>query len=811
MASKNLMQMSTDIVKLDRFDGGSFKRWKKKMQFLLATLNVAYVLTKPYPEESENEILAESLEQLSCGKGSLECSRGTILHGRRNKEIHDLNFLSFKEMAFIIDKLPSTWKDVKKNLKHRKDDLFLKDHGKHLFIEEQYHLENKANDDTSKVQVVEGNGESSKGGGKKRRHDDKDKRKSKKNKKDVICYNCKKPGHFKWECRALKKKQDGGNDNKNNDNNFVAMISEEFLLKEEKSWFKTIPKAHEISKETVSTEIPITTEGNNDVSILDHQQVEPRRSTRQRRQISFDDMLIFGTDLEQVQMTKKLLSENFDMKDLGEADVIIGIKILQKENRLMLTQSHYIEKILKRFDSFDFLPVSTSFEVGSKLTYNTSRILAQNKYDKVRGSLMYAMTCTRPDIAYAVGRLSRHTSSSCKEHWDAINRVFKYLKKTMDYCLEYSGDPSVLEGYTDASWITNQEDYASTSGWIFTLGGGAVSWGSKKQSCLIDSTMASEFMALASCCKEAEWLRDLLINIPLWPKPMPPIFMHCDSQSTLSRAYNQVYNGKFRHIGLRHKQVNRLINDGVIIVSFLRSSKNLAGPFTKGLPTKLIESFVNKIIGALPVVGLIARIVTDTGGVGGDFIDFAEFRRRVGKNSSVNDSRAFIDFQDRRGKAGDPLYVLMCCWLAALGAGLLKSEEILEGVNRLRISNDIEFEEETFIAMMNEAREKRAKLNLPTPTIPMEARVEKALDAIYVCCFGRDPIEEEDERTLNIMLKVVFPSVKESDIANIIKEKAKRVAEGGEEDRYPEPILLSKEAVQLQMKDLQFLQQNNDS
>ncbi|GKA33491.1 zinc finger, CCHC-type containing protein [Tanacetum coccineum] len=233
-----------------------------------------------------------------------------------------------------------------------------------------------------------------------------------------------------------------------------------------------------------------------------------------------DDMLIFGTDLEQVQMTKKLLSENFDMKDLGEADVILGIKILRKENRLMLTQSHYIEKILKRFDSFNCLPVSTPFEVGSKLTYNTARILAQNKYAKVIGSLMYAMTCTRPDIAYVVGRLSRHTSSPGKEHWDAVNRVFKYLKKTMDYGLEYSGDPSVLEGYTDASWITDQEDYASTSGWIFTLGGGAVSWGSKKHSCLTDSTMAAEFVALASCCKEAEWLRDLLINIPLWPKPM---------------------------------------------------------------------------------------------------------------------------------------------------------------------------------------------------------------------------------------------------------------------------------------------------
>ncbi|GKC76569.1 zinc finger, CCHC-type containing protein, partial [Tanacetum coccineum] len=123
------------------------------------------------------------------------------------------------QVASIIDKLPSTWKDVKKSLKRRKDDLSLKDLGKHLLIEEQYRLENKANDDTSKVHGVEEKGESSKTDGKKRMHDDNDKKKSQKNKKDVICYNCKKSGHFKKECRALKKKQDGGNDNKNKYNN----------------------------------------------------------------------------------------------------------------------------------------------------------------------------------------------------------------------------------------------------------------------------------------------------------------------------------------------------------------------------------------------------------------------------------------------------------------------------------------------------------------------------------------------------------------------------------------------------------------
>nr|XP_027187622.1 photosystem I assembly factor PSA3, chloroplastic-like [Cicer arietinum] len=121
------------------------------------------------------------------------------------------------------------------------------------------------------------------------------------------------------------------------------------------------------------------------------------------------------------------------------------------------------------------------------------------------------------------------------------------------------------------------------------------------------------------------------------------------------------------------------------------------------------SSIANKVIGALPVIGLLARIMSDEGGVGDDLVDFAEFRRRVGKNCTADDSTAFYKFQDRRGKEGDPIYVLLCCWLAAVGAGLLKTEEILEGVARLRISDDIEFEEQTFIALMDEAREEWSK------------------------------------------------------------------------------------------------------
>ncbi|KAL1309246.1 hypothetical protein AAHE18_17G163700 [Arachis hypogaea] len=126
---------------------------------------------------------------------------------------------------------------------------------------------------------------------------------------------------------------------------------------------------------------------------------------------------------------------------------------------------------------------------------------------------MYAMTCTRPDITYVVGRLSRYTSNPSKDHWLAVRRILKYSKGTINYTLLYSGEPSILEGYTNASWISYIEDHASTSGWIFTPGGGAVSWESKKQTCITDSTMAAEFVALAAASKEAEWLRDLLHEI----------------------------------------------------------------------------------------------------------------------------------------------------------------------------------------------------------------------------------------------------------------------------------------------------------
>ncbi|KAL4037947.1 hypothetical protein IC575_001550 [Cucumis melo] len=133
-----------------------------------------------------------------------------------------------------------------------------------------------------------------------------------------------------------------------------------------------------------------------------------------------DDMLIFGSNLHVINDVKSMLSVNFDMKDLGEADVILDIKITRIENGISLYQSHYIEKILKKYNYFDSKPACTPYDSSVKLFKNTGDSVNQSEYASIIGNLRYATDCTRLDIAYVVGLLCRFTSRPSLEHWNAI-------------------------------------------------------------------------------------------------------------------------------------------------------------------------------------------------------------------------------------------------------------------------------------------------------------------------------------------------------------------------------------------------------
>ena len=227
-----------------------------------------------------------------------------------------------------------------------------------------------------------------------------------------------------------------------------------------------------------------------------------------------DDMLIISKNIIDINATKRMLSKSFDMKDLGVADFILGIKIYRTPQGLALSQSHYIDKVLDKFKYLNFKEMKTPIDLNLALAKNKGESESQVNYAKVLGCLMYIMNCTRPDIVCAISKLSRYMSNPNKTHWMAMRRVLGYLKHTQNFALHYKNYPAVIEGYSDANWIIGSTKSKSTSGYVFTVGGGAVSWKSSKQTCIARSTMEAEFIALDKVGEEAEWLRNFLEEIP---------------------------------------------------------------------------------------------------------------------------------------------------------------------------------------------------------------------------------------------------------------------------------------------------------
>ena len=130
---------------------------------------------------------------------------------------------------------------------------------------------------------------------------------------------------------------------------------------------------------------------------------------------------------------------------------------------------------------------------------------------------------------------------------------------------------------------------------MFTLGGEVVSWKSSRQMVISKCTMDYEFITLEKRGEETEWLRHFLEDIPRWPKPVPPICIHCNSQSAIGRAQNSMYNGKCRHICRRHNAIRQLLSIGVISLHYVKSKDNIVDMLTKGLNGELVEKSLRRM------------------------------------------------------------------------------------------------------------------------------------------------------------------------------------------------------------------------
>jgi hypothetical protein len=198
-----------------------------------------------------------------------------------------------------------------------------------------------------------------------------------------------------------------------------------------------------------------------------------------------DDMLIAAKSIADVNKLKVLLSKEFDMKDLDVAKKIIGMEIRRDRDakKLWLSQADYVKKVLERFSMKNAKPISTP--LANHFCLSTSQCpktveetedMSKVPYASVVGCLMYAMVCTRPDLAHAVSVVSKYMANPGKSHWDAVKWIFRYLKGTTNYGITFVKQKSDLSvvGYVDADYAGDLDDRRSITGYVFTLAGGPI-------------------------------------------------------------------------------------------------------------------------------------------------------------------------------------------------------------------------------------------------------------------------------------------------------------------------------------------------
>jgi len=303
-----------------------------------------------------------------------------------------------------------------------------------------------------------------------------------------------------------------------------------------------------------------------------------------------DDSTIMSKSVEEVHKMKSALSNRFKMTDLGEVGVILGMKVMRDREKkiLSLSQEKYVKDMLTRFNMSECGGKRTPMVVGEKLTKEMCPSTKEEEedmsmvpYKEAVGSLMYLMTCTRPDIATAVSCVSGFMQNPGRGHWIAVKRIFQYLKHTISFGLKYCQQEAwSVTGYCDADWGGDVDTLKSTTGYVFLAGGAAVSWCSKRQSVVARSSTEAEHVASIQAGAEAKWLLDFNSELG---EMVGPILVYSDSQASLKLMEKQEARGRTRHFAIQKAFLRELIESGVVTFKWIRSEEQVADVLTKAL------------------------------------------------------------------------------------------------------------------------------------------------------------------------------------------------------------------------------------
>ena len=312
-----------------------------------------------------------------------------------------------------------------------------------------------------------------------------------------------------------------------------------------------------------------------------------------------DDLFILYNNGDEHSLYHKFttdLQKRWSVDDEGEVSDLLNVEMYHVDGGVELRQTSYIDRLAK-----EWLPdgIPSNIHINSaphmeclpdmvlqalSCTEQVDPVLLRN-YQSLVGSLLYAATNTRPDIAYAVGMLCRAMGKPTQDLFEAALRVVAYLSYHRHIGLRYECDQKSLAGMSDADWAVRH----STSGFVFSMSKAAISWGSKKQPTIALSSCESEIMAASEAAKEAVYL-DRFVDELGFKGDNDPIHLSLDNKAAIDSSYNPENHSRTKHIDRRHYFIRELVEEGRLVVPFVSSEDNLADFFTK--PLKPVRFFV---------------------------------------------------------------------------------------------------------------------------------------------------------------------------------------------------------------------------
>lgn len=308
--------------------------------------------------------------------------------------------------------------------------------------------------------------------------------------------------------------------------------------------------------------------------------------------IYVDDGLVIGCKAD-VNQIISILAEEFDIRKLGGVSYFLSMVIQRDRNArtITLNQKKYSEEILQRGGMLEAKPKSIPLAVNLRLSSEGDDPMEDSlEYAAIVGKLMYLATCTRPDLAYAVGLLARFMSKPRDEHWRCVKWLLQYLKQTSSLGLQYGGEQHLeFEGYSDSDYAADPDKRRSTRGFVFLFAGGAIEWSSKLLPTVATSTMEAEYMAAAAAAKTALWTRKLMATIQGGDERLQGTKLYCDNQAAIALMKNPVHHQRAKHIDVCHHFIQERVLRGELIVGYVSTKEMVADMLTKALPKPQLE------------------------------------------------------------------------------------------------------------------------------------------------------------------------------------------------------------------------------